>query len=170
MNRSIRIVLPMKPKAKGRPRATVLTKKDGSVVRDKRGNPIVNIYTPTDTETWEKQAAMLIRGAFRRDPHGRAYNLPMQGPVAVMMDLIHPRTKTRPKSVQTGVWKTGGRIPHAGRPDVDNLSKTVLDALTLAEVWMDDGQVWRLDSRTWYAAEGESAQVQILIGWEDPDV
>lgn len=157
MNRSIRIVLPMAPKAKGRPRCSCIA-----------GKP--RMYTPRATEQWETQAATLIRAAFRRDPLGVAIRAPVFGPVAVTVDLVHPRLGKRPKIVPRATWDTGERIPKSTKPDADNLAKTVLDAMTRALVWHDDGQVWRLDVRTWYAAKGEDPHVAILVGWEDADV
>lgn len=35
-------------------------------------------------------------------------------------------------------------LPHTERPDVDNLVKAILDAMTRAGVWKDDAQVWLL--------------------------
>lgn len=40
-------------------------------------------------------------------------------------------------------------VPHTTRPDVDNLTKSILDAATRAGVWADDGQVYRLSVSKW---------------------
>ncbi len=56
--------------------------------------------------------------------------------------------------------RAAGAIPKPTRPDLDNLSKVILDAATAAAVWHDDGQVasLRLD-KVW----GDHGEVSILI-------
>ena len=43
-----------------------------------------------------------------------------------------------------------GEIGHTVKPDVDNLSKQLLDAMTRLRFWEDDRQVVELVARKWY--------------------
>lgn len=59
---------------------------------------------------------------------------PIEGPISVKMRLGFPRPKSTPK---WAVW-------HRRRPDADNVAKAVLDAMTAAGWWKDDGAVAEL--------------------------
>lgn len=62
---------------------------------------------------------------------------PRPGPCKVRVELVYPlRRKDRVAGDEL--------LPHAERPDADNLLKSLLDAMTRAGVWEDDGQVFNL--------------------------
>lgn len=63
---------------------------------------------------------------------------PVLGPVAVALVF----TLERPKTVKRA-------LPHVA-PDLDKLQRSVLDALTTAGVWKDDGQVTTISARKIY--------------------
>ena len=63
-------------------------------------------------------------------------------PVAVHVGFYMPRPKSRPLDVI-----------HAKRPDIDKLTRAVLDALTTANVWEDDSLV--ADLKVWKRYEDE---------------
>lgn len=55
-------------------------------------------------------------------------------------------------------------MPKVTRPDVDNLTKLVLDAISDAHIaWADDGAVSTLSLRKRYAYEDEEAFIYVLI-------
>ena len=54
-------------------------------------------------------------------------------------------------------------IPKPTKPDIDNLTKTIMDALQDAEVIIDDRQIVHIDSKKWYARKGEQAHTNILL-------
>jgi len=58
------------------------------------------------------------------------------------------------------------RMPYIAKPDCDNVSKAVLDALTRAGLWRDDSQVQREQIEKWYAAINEVPHLEITIEWE----
>lgn len=64
---------------------------------------------------------------------------PFSGPVAVTLNFYLPRPKAHFRA--NGDLKPTAPIYHTGRPDLDNLVKAVLDALTNAGAWADDGIV-----------------------------
>jgi len=50
---------------------------------------------------------------------------------------------------------------HAHKPDLDNLLKASMDALTAAKVWDDDALVFKIDSEKWYSPAKTGAQIII---------
>lgn len=63
---------------------------------------------------------------------------PAKGALAVAIEFRF----VRPKSVRR-------ELPHV-QPDIDKLQRAVLDALTTAGVWKDDGQVTTISARKIY--------------------
>lgn len=74
-----------------------------------------------------------------------------QGPVRITLAFALKRPKSAPKSRQ---------YPD-GRPDADKLARAVLDALDVAGVYGDDGQVVQLDVWKRYALPNEPTGVEI---------
>jgi len=54
------------------------------------------------------------------------------------------------------------RSPHVGKPDCDNLAKSVCDALN-GILWDDDRQICRLVVEKWYAAGDEPIGVDVSV-------
>lgn len=82
----------------------------------------------------------------------------IEGPVAVSWVAVFPR----PKAMLAKKF-CDGRIPHAKKPDRDNIDKAIMDALK-GYAWRDDCQVsdgGRLVKR--YAGRAESPHVTITI-------
>ena len=98
----------------------------------------VHFYTRTPAR--EEAAGMVWR--FRSGlPPGWAAR-PPSGPVRVRVELVYPlRRKDRARGEAL--------LPHFERPDADNLVKSLLDSMTRAGVWEDDGQVHDLRVRKW---------------------
>jgi crossover junction endodeoxyribonuclease RusA len=66
----------------------------------------------------------------------RGANPPLEGPVRVNLTFYMPRPKSAPKAT----------VYPAVKPDRDKLERAIMDALTNAGIWKDDGQV--IDGRT----------------------
>jgi Holliday junction resolvase RusA-like endonuclease len=72
------------------------------------------------------------------------------GPVSVVVDfyIAKPKKKVGPYPMK--------------RPDLDNLVKLVMDALTKANVWADDNQVVRLvATKRWAESRGPGTEIYI---------
>lgn len=82
---------------------------------------------------------------------------PHQVAVRLTIDAVFPR----PKSM-TRKRGPNPREPKTGKPDVDNVAKSVLDALN-GLAWADDSAVACLTVRKWIAAANESARVDVVI-------
>lgn len=78
-------------------------------------------------------------------------------PVRVTVEAVGPRSKSIPKRLGAGrLWRTS-------KPDVDNVCKSVLDALTTAGVLRDDVLVVELVARSLVGADGEAPHVRVVV-------
>lgn len=105
-------------------------------------------FTPRKTADYQRLVGMVARQAYR----GPA----LVCPVAVDIVAVFPRLKSS---------KAPGREVYAvqRRHDVDNLAKSVLDGITKAGLWADDGQVADLRVRKVRAATGEAPHVEVTV-------
>ena len=73
---------------------------------------------------------------------------PFTGALQVNIEWHFPYRKSERK----GIVKAGVPIPHDRRPDLDNLEKGLLDAMTRLQFWRDDGQIaWKQTRKLWAA-------------------
>lgn len=68
----------------------------------------------------------------------------------------------RPKRLRKGTSPCG-LVPHTNVPDIDNLAKAVMDALSVYGVWKDDRQVHALFASKWYVGMSTTEGVTIKI-------
>ena len=80
---------------------------------------------------------------------------PTIGPVAVEITASFPVPISAPKKAKEGMLE--GKICHTKKPDVDNLAKQMLDAMTRLQFWQDDRQVVSVTCTKRYAATGSWA-------------
>lgn len=78
---------------------------------------------------------------------------PLDCPLSVDLSIYLPRPKSAAKS------KTRPDV----RPDLDNYEKAILDALTQAGIWADDGRICELHSQKFYADAAVKTGCQIDI-------
>lgn len=60
------------------------------------------------------------------------------------------------------------RVPKTTKPDIDNLIKMVMDALTKSEIWTDDNIVTEVGASDWYANEYEQPHTMYSIYTKQP--
>lgn len=77
----------------------------------------------------------------------------LEGPLAVELRIYLPR----PKSVAKAIFRP------AVRPDLDNYEKAILDALTQAGIWKDDGLICELHSHKFYTEVGAVTGCHVCI-------
>ena len=142
-------VIHQAPLGKGRPRATV----QGGRAR---------VYTPTATADWEHFAALELRAAFLDGCAPEAANY-MAGPLGCEIVAVFPRTAELLRKVKAGYKYPTWRLPHAVKPDADNVAKSVLDAIEKAGIILDDKQIALLTVGKHYAMIHEEPRVEVRI-------
>jgi len=141
----LKIYVPAIPVAQPRPRA-VNVNGQAMIVGNPKSHPVA---------AYKAVCRMAAHEVFRAEP--------LCGPLAVTILCVLPRP-------QAMVWKKRPmpRVPHdKHRPDVDNLAKSVMDALN-GLVWRDDGQIHRLQVQKVIAAGDEQPHTEIVI-WQETD-
>ena len=79
---------------------------------------------------------------------------PLTGPVTVVLTFVMPRPVGAPKLSTPAAVK---------RPDIDKLTRAVLDALSSAGMWRDDSQVVELVARKRLAERDETPGCHIRV-------
>lgn len=94
------------------------------------------VYDPGTADEWK----LYVRAGFAAVARRKPEDPPLfSGPVAVTLNFYMPRPKANFRA--NGELKPTAPNYHTGKPDCDNLAKAVLDALTNAGAWADDGIV-----------------------------
>jgi hypothetical protein len=114
------------------------------------------VYMPPEHRAWMEAAVVMLR----EQRQGEQF----AGPVAVEIVAYWPLPKARPAWCTRERWKdrvaTLG-IPYATKPDADNVSKMVLDALVDAGILVDDAIVVELNVLK--RAIPEAARIEVWI-------
>ena len=108
-----------------------------------------HVFNPSTADAWkdEVKAAFLMR---RREI--------ITEPVYLKVCFYLPMPKGMKKSEDAC-------IRHAHKPDLDNLLKAVMDALTSVSIWKDDALVFKIDSEKWYSPAKTGAQIIVETGF-----
>lgn len=106
---------------------------------------VTRVYTPSSTVAFEKR----VRNAYIQAGNGKH-----RGAVAVIVAYKRPLPKSRPKRVQVeqDVYK----------PDLDNVVKSVLDALN-GVAFDDDKQVTMLTARKLLRERAEAEELHVVV-------
>ena len=136
--KKINITIPITPVAWQRPKTSII-------------NGWVHHYSPAKTKNYEKAIADYYKQATR------GFRFDKDEPICVNLVFGMPIPQSTPKSRREAMRE--GVIRHTKRPDVDNLAKSVLDALN-GVAWEDDSQIVRLSVSKQYR---ETPDVYIYI-------
>lgn len=119
---SVSMALPFEPTPKGRP------------IFKARYNKFLAI-TPPKTKAFEMQVAFYYRGA------ADGYTFPKGTPITVSIEFGMRIPASTSKKRREAMLR--GEIHHVIKPDIDNLTKAVLDGLN-GVAWYDDSQITEL--------------------------
>jgi Holliday junction resolvase RusA-like endonuclease len=153
--KEIRVFVPGEPKAQPRARSSRKTGRH---------------YNPSTADAWKLQ----VKAAFIR--HN---GLTIEGPIECDLAFYLPRTQRLNRAKDPD-----GLIPHIAKPDKDNLEKAVFDCLSAPRkkkdkrgnvialvggisVWKDDAQVWKGETKKYYAKKGGESGAWVTIRYED---
>ena len=107
-----------------------------------------HVYTPEGkVRPWKEAIAAACRAKMDR---------PFQGGVRVHLRFLMPLTKLEAKK------KPADRVPHCKKPDIDNLTKAVLDAIQKI-AFGDDAQVAFFSADKVICAHGDEPGVQVFL-------
>lgn len=130
------------PKPQPRPRAFVRGKHAG-------------VYNPASADDWREAVQAAFEEALMASME------PLLGGglwLEVEFHLPRPAALRRKKDPDHALWNA------RKRPDLDNLAKAVMDAMTKAGVWDDDGQVCDLRLRKKFHAKNDTPHARIWVG------
>jgi len=127
---SISFIVVGEPKAQPRPRAFA------------RPGLGARVYDPGTAEGWKSLIAEAARPYLPAEP--------FDCPIGLSIEFNMPRPKRLLRKCDPE-----GPIRHTAKPDLDNLSKAVMDALTAIGIWRDDSQVSSTTVSKWYVSKGQ---------------
>lgn len=107
------------------------------------------VYTPKTADAYKASVALAFRSAYGGNP--------IDGPVRIEIEFVMPRSKAM-------IWKKR-EMPsewHTKKPDIDNLTKAVMDSL-YGLAWIDDSQVCCVAIAKRIASGAESPATLIKI-------
>lgn len=133
------IEIPGEPVAQGRPRATTI-------------NGRVRLYDPAKSKNYKEQVRLVAQSA--RQMAGIKL---FTGPIRVRM-VIHRKIPTRFRKWEKEQASVG-KIRPTTKPDSDNYSKSLLDAMN-GVIYEDDSQVVELSVSKFYS---ENPRVEIRV-------
>lgn len=103
----------------------------------KNGRTFVKIYYPRGS--WQNWKAAIVLALKPRRPAS-----PITGTISLSIAYQMPRPQSHFGTGRNAdLLKSDAPDRHTGKPDVDNLDKLVMDAITAAGIWQDDNQVCR---------------------------
>lgn len=166
MDERVEFFVPGVPKPAGSKVSGVAHRRlpDGSYEPVRGSDGRLKTFTKDDTGEAGKEWRTDIRAAAKVAMAGAA---PLEGALAVTVTFVMPRNKGHfGTGRNAGVLKPGAPRWHTVRPDIDKLSRALLDALK-AVVWLDDGQVVQKQATKRYADAHEPPGAQV---WIEPPV
>lgn len=115
------------------------------------GRSFVHNFTPA------KHPVQAFKASVRLAAQGAYQGPPLEGPVGIVVVFAMPRPGRL-------MWKKRPmpRCPHVSKPDIDNLAKSVKDALS-GLLWRDDSQIAHANLSKVYAAGDEQPSVRIEV-------
>jgi Holliday junction resolvase RusA-like endonuclease len=108
------------------------------------------VYDAGTAEAWKSDIAVAARSQLA--------DKRIDGPVRLCISFYMPRPLALEKKSSPSE-----NIPHIKKPDIDNVEKAVLDALTGIGAWVDDSQVCEKYTTKYYVEKGKPSGALIQL-------
>ena len=143
------------PKAQPRARATI-----------RPGAKHASVYDPGTANDWRRLVMAAAQAAYRGEP--------LTVPLRIDVAWYFPRPKSHFRTGRrAGELREDAPVCHSGRPDRDNLDKTILDALEACGLLHDDCLACLGTLAKYYVSAcnhggqpGASVTIRNALGWE----
>lgn len=135
------------PQGKARPRFTKIGK----------------TYTPAKTKNYEAR----IKTAARKAINDVDFQAATNKPVSVVIEAVFPIPKSHSKTKRA--LCVSGKVLPTVKPDVDNITKIVCDALN-GIAYQDDKQVIHCVTMKRYTKENEAAALRVVVETHEPTI
>ena len=120
-------------------------------------NKFIKSYVPGNHPVvhYKAYTAWLGRRAAQKLNHADRLSL-QEDPLVLSLIFYLPRPKSKNKK------NFADELPHTSRPDVDNLFKSTVDALT-GVLWKDDKQIFATTIKKFYHKRGDMPRVIVDV-------
>lgn len=123
-------------------------------VKAARAGGFTRVYTPPKADSWKSLIALAIAQG-QRPPE------PIDGPVSLHLNFTVQRPGKHYRS--NGTLKADAPTECPTKPDLDNLVKATMDAMSAAGVWSDDARVARLAASKTYTTTSGVCGLLIVV-------
>ena len=134
MRETVKIVIPMPPVAKGRPRFA-----NG------------HAYTPAETRGYEEAVQIIAKSQIKN---------PFEGPLKMKIQFYMPIPKGWTDAKKRAALER--LVVPSVKPDIDNLCKAIMDALNGGIGYNDDKQVVQLHIYKWYGTPRTEIELEAI--------
>lgn len=125
-----------------------------------RRGGFIQIYTPNNADQWKADVRESVMNMSTLEDIGGGPRGVLEGPLALHLTFLLKRPQRLMRKTDPE-----GPVSHIATPDVDNLTKAVMDALTdTKRVWRDDSQVQDLLVSKRYVGKLGATGCRIRIG------
>lgn len=112
----------------------------------------VRVYDPGTAEGWKSCVALAAKSHLPE--------MPLEGPLELGCCFYVSRPK---KHFLRGVLRSTAPVYIHQKPDLDNLTKSVMDALTIVGMWQDDSQIAILHAGKRYCDPSQASGCQVTV-------
>ena len=118
----------------------------------------VSVYNPKSADFWKGMV---------QDSLNEYAGMHYEGAIHILLVFYMPRPKSHYGTGRNAnLLKDTAPYHHTKTPDIDNLTKAVMDAITDIKVWKDDKQVVAVDAEkrycTSYGSEGLTIDIEFI--------
>jgi len=123
----------------------------------KSGKPFAHVYEPGKKDSPARQWKSDIRISAKRELMHTGSSKLLDGPISLTATFYLPR----PKELYKSKYESKS-LPHTKRPDIENLLKLLMDALTGVLI-CDDKQIFFGNASKWYHESDAGPRVLVTV-------